>query len=161
MRECEHGNIWAGSWLMKNQVPRFEWRSSFFYGGFRSMIWKKVDGFGWWCLDNGGLWRKLKCPKLHEVLWVKGIIISLHHFPLFCVYWRMLYIIGNNWKRWWTTKGFQEWLDCGICDGKERWCIFGTEYGFGVREGVPILVGALKIIIVTWNSKGLLGHTCS
>ncbi len=83
------------------------------------------------------VFRQLKfvreeCPKIQEVFWIEGTVIPLCHFPLFCVGWRMLYKVWNIWRRWWTDKGFQEWLDCGICDGKERWCIFGTEYWFGV-----------------------------
>jgi hypothetical protein len=37
-RECEHGNIWAGSWLMKNYVPRFEWRIGLLDWGLRFVI---------------------------------------------------------------------------------------------------------------------------
>jgi hypothetical protein len=73
-----------------------------------------------------------KCLKIQEVLWVKGTVILLHHFLLFCVGWKMSYKVRNIWRRWWTYKGFQKRLDYGICDGKERWCIFGTKYWFGV-----------------------------
>jgi hypothetical protein len=96
------------------------------------------------CLWFGKSWgfemvvfRQLKfvreeCLKIKEILWVEGTIILLRHFLLFCVGWRMSYRVGNIWRRWWIDKGFQKQLDCGICDGKERWCIFGTKYWLGV-----------------------------
>ncbi len=46
----------------------------------------------------------------------------------------MLHRIGNRWKRRWTDKGFQKWLYYGICVGKEKCCIFGTECWCGCEK---------------------------
>ncbi len=91
--------VWARQYMSKfpaDEKPSFE-------------IWKGIVLLDWFfCLWFGKSWgfemvvfRQLKfvreeCLKIQEVLWVKGIVILICHFLLFCVGWRMSYRVGNN-----------------------------------------------------------------
>lgn len=161
---CGVGNGGSTSMALYEHASN-QWRAKFL--DLKKTMCYLIGVFGMWFSKSWGfemaMFRQLmfvreECPKIQEVLWIDGIVIPLCHFLLFCVGWRILYIIGNNWRRWWTNKRFQKRLDCGICGGKERWFIFGIECWFGVWKGVPISMRALKRIIVTWTSRGLLVH---
>ncbi len=116
-----------------------------------------LEGLGF--LNNGVLWKKNPL-KFQEVCWVEGIVILLHHFPFFCVDWKMLYRIGTIEEDDEQPRGLWTVGLWHLCWEGEMMHFWDWIWIWG-EEGVPISMGALKRIIAAWTSRGLLGHICN